>query len=63
MAAKGRASEIDLGMISTGWSVLINEYVGIDVDAARAAFRSASATLRKFVPARNRARQKAILYR
>jgi hypothetical protein len=25
---EGRASEIDFGMISTGWCALINEYVG-----------------------------------
>jgi len=27
-AAKVGASEIDFGMISTGWCALINEYVG-----------------------------------
>jgi hypothetical protein len=44
-------------MISTGWYAVINEYVG----AARAPRSGTFTTVRKFVPGRNRARQKAIL--
>jgi hypothetical protein len=48
-------------MISTGWSSLINEYVG-SMSARPARLDPARLQqVRKFVPKRNRARQKAIL--